>query len=117
MSRLRLDRRVHGPFPPRRRQRYSPRCPVQTLHSVRRSCDSFRVRRHGFTVTLGGGPGSAGVSFIPGVGCLLRSRSSASCFATFAATSAPAPRNLPPLLSWVVDQITSPSRLTNRTAA
>ena len=35
----------------------------------------------------------------------------------FSATSALAPRNFAPLLSWVVDQITSPSLLTRRTVA
>ena len=34
MSRLRLDRRVYSPIPPRRRQRYSPRCPVHTIRKA-----------------------------------------------------------------------------------
>src|SRR5947209_19712455 len=48
---------------------------------------------------------------------LNRSTSAVSCLVILSATSALAPRNLAPLLSCVVDQITSPSLLTSRTVA
>ena len=46
-----------------------------------------------------------------------RSKSSLSVRTILSATSELAPRNFPPVLSWVVDQITSPSLFTSRTAA
>src|SRR5882757_5509763 len=48
---------------------------------------------------------------------LKRSNSAARAFVILSATSALAPRNLAPLLSCVVDQITSPSLFTSRTVA
>src|ERR1700730_3806861 len=48
---------------------------------------------------------------------LIRSTSAVSCFVILSATSALAPRNFAPLLSCVVDHITSPSLLTSRTVA
>ncbi|MBA3972794.1 MAG: hypothetical protein C0504_01095 [Candidatus Solibacter sp.] len=72
------------------------------------------------------GPGSAGyvqpsayAAMDQGMGRTLRVRSR-SCWswrATLSATSALAERNLAPWLSCVVDQMTSPSRLTRRTEA
>src|SRR5579872_3386935 len=51
------------------------------------------------------------------LGLRWRSISAANCLAIRSATSALAPRNLAPLLSWVLDHSTSPSLPTSRTVA